>query len=255
MDSELLSLLSSLLSLSHFLLDILDKNRAGVFLADSHQRTRRVIWLYMSKGDWLSLEMFYSSGRGFGRCLPRFLICRQNKFVRRHNKECVCKRHTRITAHFPSDPIILSFKRRGMMVKFAALCTNICSGVIVPFLMHFGKSTVFKVRLVCVTSPHGLFLVLLSLLWIRFMKGCKYKELYNVIYLIWQAIDTVSTGAQHCVSFVCQPQSHSLWFVFTSVHLGRRCPIIRLVNKKSHGLKRSLLFEQSFGGTSRDLTS
>lgn len=36
------------------------------FLADSHQRTGRVIWLYLSKRVWLSLEMFYSSDGVWG---------------------------------------------------------------------------------------------------------------------------------------------------------------------------------------------
>lgn len=148
MDSELLSLcpppppLAYSLPLTSSL--TLSTKTGLAFLADSHQRTRRVIWLYMSKRVWLSLGNVLFIRWGLDAALPLFLICWQNKPVRQHNTEHVANSHTCISVHFYFDPITFAPKnRRGWLIlPLSIFRTNNCSVITVPS-QAFGRNAAF----------------------------------------------------------------------------------------------------------------
>lgn len=84
MDMELLSVLRLSVAAT------LDKDRAGVSSRQPSENQARVIWLYVSKRVWLSLQMFYSSDGCLDAAYLRFFpIFWQNESVRQHNAECV----------------------------------------------------------------------------------------------------------------------------------------------------------------------
>lgn len=230
MDSELLSLcpppppLAYSLPLTSSL--TLSTKTGLAFLADSHQRTRRVIWLYMSKRVWLSLQNVLFIRWGLDAALPLFLICWQNKPVRQHNTEHVANSYTCISVHFYFDPITFAPKKQKRMVDCTTkhpqnkqLLDHHC-----PFSCIWAKCCILN-DLSWSGSP------LCSCASVIGRKGCKCTAQSNVMHLMWQAIDTVRCGVRWFVFSVSHRWS-LLWCYLA--HLDRRCPIIsqpELVNK------------------------
>lgn len=213
-----------LLPLPHSIPDTLGRGRAGVSSQPSEDRacdsTVHVKEGLIVFGNVLFIGSLFSD------------VCRQNKFVRRDNAE---------RAHLPYllGPLLWKGKK---MVKFTALCANVLLSH--PGRFWSGKSG-FQNH--WITSPNSLFI------FFHFCgsrKGWKRTEQHNVMYLIWQAIDTVSTGVRRFVFCSCAPQPSRLWCIFMFDSFRSALPNYKLTGtckQKSPELQCSLLIGQSFG--------
>lgn len=116
-----------------------------------------------------------------------------------------------ITAHFTPGPIISALKQRWSNSQLTSLHKQSCSSL----LNHHSHFWCIReeIYFIWITSPKILFLY--TSLWKRVPWRLWMHSImqYNVMYLIWQAVDTVSTGAQQFVFVFCQPQ-----LKFTLVH-------------------------------------